>query len=56
MKLTAHLWQKINPFFHNIVSHPFIVELADGTLKCERFEFYIEQDVIYLKGLAKVFL
>lgn len=55
MQLTARLWQKISPYFHTIMSHPFIVELANGTLRQERFEFYIKQDVIYLMGLTKVF-
>lgn len=55
MKFSSRLWQKINPFYHDIVNHPFNVELADGTLSKERFDFYIRQDVSYLRGLGKVF-
>jgi thiaminase/transcriptional activator TenA len=33
--------------------HPFLHELADGTLAPERFRFYLEQDLFFLPELAR---
>lgn len=48
------LWEKIEPIYGAIAAHPFNVELSQGTLSQERFEFYIIQDVTYLETLAEV--
>ena len=37
-----------------IKQHPFIIQLMDGTLPKEAFEFYIHQDAIYLAEYKKV--
>lgn len=37
------------------MSHPFIVELEDGTLDTERFKNYIIQDSLYLMDFARVY-
>ena len=34
-------------------AHPFLRELADGTLPLERFRFFIEQDDFYLEEYAR---
>ena len=34
-------------------THPFLRELADGTLPMERFRFFIEQDDFYLEEYAR---
>ena len=36
--------------WRSLPSHPFLVELAAGTLPLERFRFYLEQDVEFLLG------
>lgn len=46
-------WRSAEPIYLKILEHPFIEELAAGTLCGERFKFYIAQDVIYLSRLAK---
>ena len=40
------IWAKLH-------GHPFITELADGTLPLERFRFFLEQDVFYLEEYAR---
>lgn len=40
------LWQALH-------DHPFLRELADGTLAPERFRFYVEQDLFFLPELAR---
>lgn len=55
MQFANRLWQKINPIFHDIAVHPFNVELADGTLSRDRFDYYLKQDIFYLKSLTEVF-
>lgn len=35
--------------------HPFLAELADGTLDVDRFAFYMKQDYVYLIDYAKLF-
>lgn len=50
---SINAWEGAEPIYHRILKHPFIIELADGTLCGNRFKFYIEQDVIYLSQLTK---
>lgn len=33
--------------------HPFITELAEGTLPLEKFRFFLEQDIMYLEEYAR---
>ncbi len=51
--LTARLWQTIQPIYQQIVEHPFNQELAAGTLSRERFQFYLQQDALYLTDFAR---
>ncbi len=37
-----------------IYNHPFIQDLQSGTLDRDIFQYYMEQDAVYLKGFAKV--
>lgn len=36
-------------------THPFVTELADGTLEEAAFQYWIEQDYLYLLDYARVF-
>lgn len=40
------LWQALH-------RHPFLRQMADGTLAPERFRFYVEQDLYFLPELAR---
>lgn len=53
VKLSNLLWQQLLPTYQKIVTHPFNVELADGSLSPERFQFYMQQDACYLISFSK---
>jgi thiaminase/transcriptional activator TenA len=41
------------PIWGMIHAHPFLAELADGTLPMEKFRFFIKQDYVYLFDFAR---
>lgn len=42
------------PLWGALLEHPFVAQLADGTLPLDRFRFYLEQDRLYLLDFARV--
>jgi thiaminase/transcriptional activator TenA len=42
-----------DPVWAKLHEHPFITELADGTLPLEKFRYFLEQDVFYLEEYAR---
>ena len=50
---TNELWRSITPIYKEILAHPFLRGLTDGTLTEERFRFYILQDALYLREYAR---
>lgn len=50
---TAELWQAIRPIYGEILAHPFIGGLTDGTLPKDRFRHYVVQDALYLRDYAR---
>jgi thiaminase/transcriptional activator TenA len=50
---TYSLWASIEPIYAEILRHPFIAGLTDGSLPRERFEFYAVQDALYLREFAR---
>ncbi|MGH2559641.1 MAG: thiaminase II [Thermomicrobiales bacterium] len=46
--LTAHLWSSINDVYSEILAHPFVTGLTDGSLAHDAFRFYVVQDALYL--------
>ncbi|WP_148573548.1 thiaminase II [Nocardioides caldifontis] len=40
--------------WESLHAHPFLREMATGTLSLDRFRFYLEQDTMYLEEYAKV--
>ena len=53
MSWTQEVWQKSLPIYERITRHPFIKELADGTLAQEKFARYLAQDEIYIKNYGE---
>jgi thiaminase/transcriptional activator TenA len=53
MSFTDNLWQQIKPTYDAILDHPFLNQMADGTLSRERFVFYMKQDSLYLQEFSK---
>jgi len=52
-KWTSLAWQAALPVYNKILEHPFIKELAAGTLSPERFDRYIAQDEIYIGNYGR---
>lgn len=50
---TAELWARAAPIYDQIVAHPFLAGLSDGTLAKDRFEHYVTQDALYLAEFAR---
>jgi thiaminase/transcriptional activator TenA len=44
----ASLREQSLPIWESLQEHPFLVELAAGTLPPEKFRFYLEQNLMYL--------
>src|ERR671932_1403217 len=50
---TNKLWRSIKGIYDEILAHPFLRDLTDGTLTGERFRFYVLQDALYLREYAR---
>lgn len=47
------LWSVMEPVFKQILGHPFVTGLTDGTLPMESFAHYVGQDAHYLRDYAR---
>jgi len=52
-RFTGELWRSIEGVYAEILAHPFLTGLTDGTLAEERFRFYVLQDALYLREYAR---
>jgi thiaminase (transcriptional activator TenA) len=52
-RLTDRLWQSIAPTYGQILRHPFVAGLGDGSLERDSFQFYVVQDALYLREFAR---
>lgn len=52
--LSQQAWRKSAGIIQAIKQHPFNQKLMDGTLERDKFAYYIEQDVHYLKVYSQV--
>lgn len=52
-KFTTLLWQEIGDIYEAILDLPFIRELTGGGLPLELFQFYMQQDSLYLDDFAR---
>src|SRR5713101_1582669 len=53
MAFSAELWRSIEPIYAEILAHPFVRGLTDGSLPREAFRFYAVQDALYLRDFAR---
>ncbi len=53
MAFSDELWKSIEGLFEQILEHPFLKGLTDGTLDEEAFRFYVIQDALYLRDFAR---
>ncbi len=52
-KWSRQAWEAARPIYEKILEHPFVRQLADGTLDRERFLFYVRQDALYLRHYSR---
>ncbi len=50
---TGELWAAGEPVYQNILRHPFLTGLSDGTLDVSAFRFYVVEDAYYLTEFAR---
>lgn len=50
---TSELWDRSAPVYEQILTHPFLAGLSDGTLSRDRFKHYVTQDALYLADFAR---
>jgi thiaminase (transcriptional activator TenA) len=50
---TGELWRSIEGVYAEILAHPFLLGLTDGTLGEDHFRFYVLQDAFYLREYAR---
>lgn len=50
---STRLWGDIDNIFGEILAHPFLTGLTDGTLDSDVFAQYVAQDVHYLRDYAR---
>lgn len=48
------LWASVEDIWREILAHPFLLELHQGTLASERFSYFLGQDYAYLEDFARV--
>ncbi|BFV58128.1 thiaminase II [Kitasatospora sp. CMC57] len=53
MTFTDELWSAIEPIYAEILAHPFIGGLTDGTLPRDAFRHFVIQDSHYLRDYAR---
>lgn len=51
---SKNAWAAAEAVYRRIIRLPFLMELADGTLPREKFDFYIGQDSLYLDDYSRV--
>ena len=54
MSLTKALRLKHHDLWHRMVTHPFVVEMGEGTLPVEKFKAYFVQDYIFVRDLVSM--
>lgn len=55
MSLSAQLWSDNSDLAADVLAHPFVRGVADGTLPRERFATYIAQDAFFLESFARAY-
>ena len=52
MSLIQELRHTYQTLWHRMVTHPFVVEMGDGTLPEEKFRAYFLQDYVFVRDLV----
>ena len=54
-KLSQRLHACVQDIWPRYLTHPFVTQMADGTLPTEKFRYYMLQDYLYLKDYVMIF-
>jgi thiaminase/transcriptional activator TenA len=52
-KFTSYLWESIQAIYIDLIKHPFVIQLAKGTLPQQYFAHYLSQDILYIRDDSK---
>lgn len=55
MRFTERLRRKAAPIWEKEHQHPFVVGIGDGSLPLDIFQYYLQQDYLFLIDYCKVF-
>lgn len=55
MSLSAQLWSDNSDLADEVLAHPFVCGLGDGSLPRERFAGYLAQDAFFLESFARAY-
>ena len=55
VKLSERIHARAEKIWPRYLCHPFVTQMADGTLPAEKFRYYMLQDYLYLKDYVKIF-
>ena len=53
MKWTEYMYEQTKDMWERIYEHPFLQDLAAGTLSNERLSFYFEQNTHYIDNVVR---
>ncbi len=48
-EFTRQLWDSIQTIYLDLINHPFVNQLAKGTLPNKNFAHYLAQDILYIR-------
>ena len=54
-KLSQRLYERVKELWPQYPRHPFVTQMAEGTLPVEKFRYYMLQDYLYLRDYVKIF-
>lgn len=52
-EFTSYLWDSIQAIYADLMKHPFVDQLAKGTLPITCFAHYLSQDILYIHDDSK---
>lgn len=55
LKLSRRLYESVQDIWPCYLEHPFVREMAEGTLPPDKFRYYMLQDYAYLRDYTKIF-
>ena len=55
VKLSERIYARAEKIWPRYLRHPFVTQMADGTLSPEKFRYYMLQDYLYLRDYVKIF-